>query len=195
MEHEGSGELATADLLRRCSGGDTRAYDTLFAAVYSDLHKRARHMARGAGATLSTTALVHETYLKLVGRDLALNDRAHFFALAARAMRQVLLNAARDSAAQKRGGDQVEATFENAMAVPSNVNDQVDVVALDQALERLAAVDTRLAQVVELHFFAGLGFAEIGEIIGVTERTVARDWRAARAMLQMQLDASKTAGD
>jgi RNA polymerase sigma factor (TIGR02999 family) len=195
MERETGGELATADLLRRCSGGDTSAYDTLFAAVYSDLHKRARHMARGASATLSTTALVHETYLKLVGRDLALNDRAHFFALAARAMRQVLLNAARDSMAQKRGGQQVDATLESALGVHANTGDRIDIVALDQALERLAAVDARLAQVVELHFFAGLGFVEIGEILGVTERTVSRDWRAARAILQMQLDASGNAGD
>jgi RNA polymerase sigma factor (TIGR02999 family) len=189
MEQEGSSELVTADLLRRCSGGDSSAYDVLFAAVYSDLHKRARHMARGAGATLSTTALVHETYLKLIGRDLALNDRAHFFALAARAMRQVLLNAARDSAALKRGGNQVDATLDSALAVQSSEGDHIDVVALDQALERLAVVDARLAQVVELHFFAGLGFAEIGQILGVTERTVSRDWRAARAILQMQLDA------
>ena len=185
----------TADLLRRCSGGDVRAYDTLFAAVYADLHRRARHLPRVAGATLSTTALVHETYLKLAGRNLALNDRAHFFALAARAMRHVLLNAARDALADKRGGGRAEATLDSALAVPSNAGDQVDVVALDQALRQLAAADARLAQVVELHFFAGLGFAEIGELLGLTERTIARDWRAARALLQMQLDAPRAARD
>jgi RNA polymerase sigma factor (TIGR02999 family) len=185
----------TADLLRRCSSGDAGAYDTLFAAVYADLHHRARHLARGASATLSTTALVHETYLKLVGRGLALNDRAHFFALAAGAMRQVLLNAARDALAQKRGGGQIEATFDGALAVPSEAEDQLDVIALDQALQQLAATDARLARVVELHFFAGLGFAEIGELLGLAERTVARDWRAARALLQMQLDAPGPASD
>lgn len=189
MEFEDDGERATAELLKRCSDGDVAAYDTLFAAVYTDLHDRARYLSRGPGATLSTTALVHETYLKLIGRDLALNDRAHFFALAARAMRQVLLNAARDAAAHKRGGGLVDATFESALAVPSDAGDHVDVVALDQALRQLASVDERLAQVVELHFFAGLGFAQIGELLGITERTVARDWRAARAMLQLQLDA------
>lgn len=191
----GSDDQDTGDLLRRCSSGDVRAYDTLFAAVYADLHRRARHLARGAGATLSTTALVHETYLKLAGRNLALNDKAHFFALAARAMRHVLLNAARDSLAQKRGGGQIEATFDSALAVPSDAGDHVDVVALDQALQQLATADARLAQVVELHFFAGLGFAEIGELLGLTERTVARDWRAARALLQMQLDAPRDARD
>ncbi|MEO7063932.1 MAG: ECF-type sigma factor [Dokdonella sp.] len=196
MESDGDGgPLATADLLRRCSSGDGRAYDSLFAAVYADLHRRARQLTRGASATLSTTALVHETYLKLAGRDLALNDKAHFFALAARAMRQVLLNAARDSLAQKRGGGQIEATFDSALAVPSNAGDHVDVVALDQALQQLAAADGRLAQVVELHFFAGLGFAEIGELLGLTERTVGRDWRAARALLQMQLDAPGEGSD
>ncbi|MEO5558192.1 MAG: ECF-type sigma factor [Dokdonella sp.] len=195
MEAEaGGGTLETADLLRRCSSGDVQAYDSLFAAVYEDLHRRARYLARGSGATLSTTALVHETYLKLAGRELALNDKAHFFALAARAMRQVLLNAARDSIAQKRGGGQIEATFDSALVVPSDAGDHVDVVALDQALQKLAAADARLAQVVELHFFAGLGFAEIGELLGLTERTIARDWRAARALLQMQLDAPRDAG-
>ena len=186
---QGGANEDTADLLRRCSGGDVRAYDTLFAAVYADLHRRAGHLTRAAGATLSTTALVHETYLKLAGRNLALNDKAHFFALAARAMRHVLLNAARDSLAQKRGGGQVEATFDSALAVPSDTGEHINVVALDQALQRLAAADARLGQVVELHFFAGLGFAEIGELLGLAERTVARDWRAARALLQMQLDA------
>lgn len=195
MEAEaGGGALETADLLRRCSSGDVQAYDSLFAAVYEDLHRRARYLARGAGATLSTTALVHETYLKLAGRELALNDKAHFFALAARAMRQVLLNAARDSIAQKRGGGQIEATFDSALAVPSDAGDHVDVVALDQALQQLACADARLAQVVELHFFAGLGFAEIGQLLGLTERTIARDWRAARALLQMQLDAPRDVG-
>ena len=181
------GGADTAALLRRCSSGDADAYDTLFAAVYADLHRRARHLARGAGATLSTTALVHETYLKLAGRNLALNDKAHFFALAARAMRHVLLNAARDSLAQKRGGGQVEATFDSALAVPSDTGEHIDVVALDQALKRLAAADARLGQVVELHFFAGLELERIAELLEVSLRTVNRDWRVARAWLQGEL--------
>lgn len=181
-------ELDTADLLRRCSGGDARAYDTLFAAVYADLRRRAHQLARGAGATLSTTALVHETYLKLAGRDLALNDKTHFFALAARAMRQILLNAARDGLAQKRGGGHIVVTLDNALAAPADVGNHFEVVALDQALHGLAVADARLAQIVELHFFAGLGFAEIAELLGRSERTVSRDWRAARALLQLQLE-------
>jgi RNA polymerase sigma factor (TIGR02999 family) len=196
MEADASArELDTADLLRRCSGGDARAYDTLFAAVYADLRRRAHLLARGAGATLSTTALVHETYLKLAGRDLALNDKTHFFALAARAMRQILLNSARDGLAQKRGGSQVTVALDSALAAPSDAGTHVDVVALDQALQGLAAADARLAQVVELHFFAGLRFAEIAEQLGLSERTVTRDWRAARALLQLQLEMSCASDD
>ncbi|WP_395680540.1 ECF-type sigma factor [Dokdonella sp.] len=191
MNPDANGGDETAELLRRCSSGDAQAYDTLFAAIYADLHLRARHLARGAGATLSTTALVHETYLKLAGRGLALNDRAHFFALAAGAMRQVLLNGARDALAQKRGGGMKETTFDGALAVPSEADDRVDMIALDHALQQLAATDARLARVVELHFFAGLGFAEVGELLGLAERTIARDWRAARALLQMQLEAGE----
>ncbi len=185
METEASvGEADTASLLRRCSAGDASAYDALFAAVYDDLHGRARLLARGAGATLSATVLVHEAYLKLSGRGLALNDKAHFFALAARAMRQILLNGARDRAAQKRGGGLVATTLDSALP---GADSGVDVIALDQGLQRLSATDARMAQIVDLHFFAGLGFAEIGELLGVSERTIARDWRAARALLQLQL--------
>lgn len=192
MDPGANGLDETAELLQRCSNGDAQAYDMLFAAIYADLHQRARHLARGAGATLSTTALVHETYLKLAGRGLALNDRAHFFALAAGAMRQVLLNGARDALAQKRGGGMIETTFDGALAVPSEGDDRIDVIALDHALRQLAATDARLARVVELHFFAGLGFAEIGELLGIAERTVARDWRAARALLQLQLETGES---
>ncbi|HSM99646.1 MAG TPA: ECF-type sigma factor, partial [Rudaea sp.] len=94
----------TAALLRACAAGDARAYDVLFASIYDDLRGRAHRLRRAPDSTLSTTVLVHETYLKLAGADVAPNDRLHFFAIAARAMRQILINAARDGAAQKRGG-------------------------------------------------------------------------------------------
>jgi RNA polymerase sigma factor (TIGR02999 family) len=178
--------VVTAELLRRCSAGDTRAYDTLFSSIYEELHRRARRLPRMPGTTLSTTALVHETYLKLAGASIAPSDKIHFFALAARAMRQVLLNAARDRAAQKRGGGQIPATLDSGLVAGESAT--IDLVALDRALENLATSDERLAQVVELHFFGGLEFAEIGQLTGVSERTVARDWRAARAMLLLQLD-------
>lgn len=186
-------ENVTSSLLARCTDGDSAAYDTLFATVYDELMRRASRLARGAGKTLSTTALVHETYLKLAGNGLSLNDEAHFFALAARAMRQVVINAARDRAAQKRGGGLVQATFDSGLAIDAGQN--IDFMALEQAMSALAEADSRLASVVDLHFYAGLGFSEIGRLLGISERTVARDWRAARAMLQASLDGTSPQSD
>ncbi|NCT67114.1 MAG: sigma-70 family RNA polymerase sigma factor [Rhodanobacteraceae bacterium] len=174
----------TAALLRRCSHGDEGAYGELFELVYADLHRRARRWTSGAGATLSTTALVHETFLSLAGARLALNDKAHFFRLAARAMRRVLIDASRRRDARKRGDGQRGLTLETSLVAPGR---DLDLVALDQALERLAASEPRLAQVVELHFYAGLEFAEIAQLMELSERTIARDWRAARALLHLSL--------
>lgn len=179
--------LATVDLTRRCAEGDTAAYDALFSAIYDDLRRRAHHLLHQAqGATLSTTALVHETYLKLAGSQLALQDRAHFFCIASRAMRQVLLNTARDRSAMKRGGDWSRVTL-SALTTGEEV-DLLELLALDKALVVLGNEDARLAQIVELHFFAGLGFAEIAELLALSERTVARDWRAARALLRHHME-------
>ncbi|HMN34661.1 MAG: ECF-type sigma factor [Chiayiivirga sp.] len=179
----------TCELARRCAEGDAAARDRLFAAVYDDLRQRAHRLLRQSeGATLSTTALVHETYLKLAGGRLAPQDRAHFHAIAAAAMRQVLLNAMRDRVAAKRGGGQLCVTLGAAEDVATADPDAAtDLFALDAALTALAREDARLAQVVELHFFAGLGFAEIAELVALSERTVARDWRAARALLRLHM--------
>lgn len=182
-------EGATQALVKRCAAGDAQARDALFAAVYDDLRRRAhRLLQQSSGATLSTTALVHETYLKLAGGRLAPQDRSHFHAIAASAMRQVLLNAVRDRAAAKRGGAQPCVTLGTAESVADGAEDAApDLLALDAALSALARADARLAQVVELHFFAGLGFAEIGELLELSSRTVARDWRAARALLRLYM--------
>ena len=179
----------TLGLVKRCAGGDEAAYNQLFEMIYQDLRRRAHlQLAGRRDGTLSTTLLVHETYLKLAGSRLALNDRAHFFAIAARAMRQILINAARDRAAQKRGGGQQQVTFDqDALAAPELSH---DLLGLDAAMRTLEAGDARLAQVVELHFFAGLDFARIAEMLDLSERTVARDWRAARALLRMHLEQS-----
>ena len=176
-------------LVQRCAGGDEDAYNQLFQAIYEDLRRRAHLQLSGRrDGTMSTTLLVHETYLKLAGTHLTLNDRAHFFAIAARAMRQILINAARDRGAQKRGGDQQQVTFDqDALATPELSH---DLLSLDAAMQALEANDARLAQVVELHFFAGLDFARIAELLELSERTVARDWRAARALLRLHLESS-----
>ena len=178
----------TLSLVQRCASGDEAAYNQLFQAIYQDLRRRAHVQLSGRrDGTMSTTLLVHETYLKLAGTRLSLNDRAHFFAISARAMRQIVINAARDRAAQKRGGDQHQVTFDQeAFAAPELSH---DLLGLDSAMQMLELNDPRLAKVVELHFFAGLDFAEIAEMLGLSERTVARDWRAARALLRLQLEA------
>ncbi|MEO8461326.1 MAG: ECF-type sigma factor [Dokdonella sp.] len=179
---------APSKLLARYAAGDSTAYDALFAAVYDDLMMRARRLSRDAGKTLSTTALVHETYIKLAGRGLSLNDEAHFFALAATAMRQIVINAVRDRGAQKRGGGLIDAPLDSGLMADGGQD--IDFLALEQALQALAEANPRLARVVDLHFYAGLGFGEIGRLLGASERTIARDWRAARALLQLQLDAT-----
>lgn len=177
----------TRGLLQRCADGDQAAHNELFQAIYQDLRRRAHQQLSGRrDGTMSTTLLVHEAYLKLAGTRLSLNDRAHFFAIAARAMRQILINAARDRAAQKRGGDQQQVTFDqDAFAAPELSH---DLLGLEAAMQALEANDARLAQVVELHFFAELDFAQIAELLDLSERTVARDWRAARAMLRLHLE-------
>ncbi len=176
----------TETLLRACAAGDQGAYDYLFASIYADLRRRAGQLARAPDSTLSTTALVHETYLKLAGSNVAPVDRLHFFAIAARAMRQILLNATRDAARQKRGGDWLAITLDDALDLVTI--DCSDRLAVDQALNALADANQRLATVMELHCFAGLDFAAVGELMQTSERTAKRDWRAARALMQKFLD-------
>jgi RNA polymerase sigma factor (TIGR02999 family) len=170
-------------------GLDDPALDQLFGRVYDEL-RRLAHVVRGgrAGDTLNTTALVHEAYLKLASsRTLEVKSRPHFFALAARAMRQILVDAARRQLAQKRGGDAPptvtldESIFQDPLR-PSQL------VALDDALARLDAIDPRRARVVEHRIFAGLTADETAALLGVSRPTVERDWRAARAWLAVELE-------
>ncbi len=174
-------------LLHAASAGDRDAFDAAFASAYRELHALAARV-RGGGAsdTLNASALVHEAYLKLApSADRAWADRRHFFAIAARAMRQVLIGAARERMAGKRGGGDVAVTLdEGAHAAPFQA---AELVALDDALQRLGALNERQARVVELRFFAGLTSEEIGETLGIATPTVQRDWRAARAWLARDL--------
>ncbi len=172
-------------LLQRYAAGDAGAYDQLFGLIHDDLRRRAHRWSSGPNATLSTTALVHETWLKLADTKLSVNDRAHFFRLAARAMRNVLIDAARQRDAQKRGAAQIRETLDGNLPAPVASS---ELFALDRALKSLAVSEPRLSHVVELHFFAGLDFVAIAPLLGLSERTVRRDWRTARALLRSVLD-------
>lgn len=174
-------------LLAAVRSGDEAARDRLFALVYKDLRVIAhRELARRRGATLSTTALVHEAYLKLdrLG-GWSPQDRGHFLALASRAMRQILVDAARARLADKRGGGATRLSLD---AHEIAVDDQAEeLLAVHAALEKLADSEPELARLVEWRFFGGYSVEEIAEARGVSGRTVKRDWRTARAFLYREL--------
>jgi RNA polymerase sigma factor (TIGR02999 family) len=163
--------------------------DALFARVYGALRDLAQIHLRGGGGgrTLSPTVLVHEASMKLLGpaSSGALNDRTHFFAVASRAMRQILLDHARASMARKRGGGAVVVTLDEH--VVAGLAEPADVLALNEALDALAEQSERLARLVEMRFFAGLNDGEIAAVLGISPRTVQRDWRTARAFLSRRL--------
>jgi RNA polymerase sigma factor (TIGR02999 family) len=178
------------DLLARWSGGDEAALEQLMPLVYDELRARAAgYLRRERGArTLQPTALVHEAYLRLVGMDdVAWRDRNHFFALAARAMRRVLVDTARRRDAGKRGGDPERVSIERLEPDTGVEGRWLDVLAADRALVRLEAVAPRQARVVEMRFFAGMEEREIADVLGVSLSTVEREWRAARAYLAREL--------
>jgi RNA polymerase sigma-70 factor, ECF subfamily len=186
---------AVTSLLIAHRGGDPEAYAQLFPLLYDHLrqvaHAQLRREARvrQGSHTLSTTALVHEAWFKLAEPGkLELQDRGHFFGAAARAMRQVLVDHARKVGAAKRGHGAAAVELDAASLA---VEERADVlIALDEALERLAAMSPRLARVVELRFFGGLTEEEVGEVLGVTERTVRRDWVKARGWLHAEIATS-----
>ena len=167
--------------------GDREAFDRLVPMVYDDLRRIARRqLRRGGPQTLNTTGLVHEAYLKLVDpSQVDWQDRGHFLAVSARAMRQVIIGYARKRSAVKRGGGERPVTLDEAQVA---VDEQADrLLALDRALERLGARDPRLARVVECRFFAGLSEEETAQALGVSLRTAQRDWMRARAWLKEEL--------
>ena len=180
-----------ATLLRHWRRGSRDALDSLFPLVYDDLRHKAHRALRGqpSGLTLSTTALVHESYLKLIGSErVSWQDRAHFLALAARAMRFVLVSYARAHGAQKRGGGRTPIDLDEDLALSDDRAEEM--LALDEALERLSALDERLGKTVELRFFGGLTVEEISETLGVSQSTVKLDWQKARAWLYRELSGS-----
>ncbi len=184
----GSEASGITDLLLAWGAGDSNALDALTPLVYNHLHRLARHYMAGErpGQTLQATALVNEAYLRLVDSDrVRWQNRAHFFALAAQLMRRILVDAARARGNQKRGGDLHKTALDEALVISSRPDP--DLVALDDALVDLAAVDPRKAQVVELRFFGGLEEKEIAHVLEISIDTVQRDWKTARAWLRGQL--------
>jgi RNA polymerase sigma factor (TIGR02999 family) len=174
-------------LLRAWRRGDRAAFERLTPLVYDQLRRRARHYLRGERPdhTLRPTALVHEVYLRLVQLDqVDWHDRTHFFALAARQMRRILVDSARARRYQKRGGGAVNVTFTEALAVSRS---NPDLVALDEALDRLALKDERKVRVVELRYFGGLTNEEIAAALGISTDTVTRDWQMAKRWLRREL--------
>jgi RNA polymerase sigma factor (TIGR02999 family) len=182
-------------LLQAWSLGDQQALQQLIPVVYDELRRVAgRHMAgERASHTLQTTALIHEVYVRLVDLDSAsIRNRAHFLAICARLMRNVLVDFARSRKYDKRGGGAVHVELDEALHV-SAMSDP-DLVAVDEALERLAAIDARKSQVVEFRFFGGLSVAETAEALDISPETVMRDWKFAKAWLLRELSPDQTHG-
>jgi RNA polymerase sigma factor (TIGR02999 family) len=204
MNHDGSDQRGfdardvprpqeVTQLLRAWSEGDQQALEKLTPLVYAELHRRAHwQMAHErSGQTLQTTALVNEIYLQLIDlRGVSWRDRAHFFALSSRLIRRVLIDAARAKAAHKRGGGSPHVELDENLLVSQEP--RADVIALDDALIALAAIDERKSQVVELRFFGGLGIEETAEVLKVSPETVKRDWKLAKAWLRRELRNSTT---
>ena len=179
-----TGRAQITDLLLEVRGGDSGARDRLYAAVYDELRRIAHRQLQGERPdhTLGTTGLVHETYMKLVDLDrVEWQDRGHFFRAAARAMRRILVDYARQHLAGKRGGRRERVTLdEETLSLDARAD---ALVAVDEALDRLASLDERASRVVECRFFGGFSEEETAAALGITDRTVRRDWVRAKAWL------------
>jgi RNA polymerase sigma factor (TIGR02999 family) len=171
-------------LLIAWSAGDEGALEKLTPLVYTELHRLAQHYMSGerTGHTLQTSALVNEAYLRLIDwKSVRWQNRAHFFGVCARLMRNILVDYARHRLYQKRGGDLIKVALEEAEGVA--LEGEIDLVALDDALQKLTKIDERKSRVIELRFFGGLSVEETAEVLQVSQETVMRDWRLARAWL------------
>lgn len=178
-------------LLLDLSSGNHAAVDALMPLVYEELQVLARRQLRGerSAHTLNTTALVHEAYLKLIDQQrVSWQNRAHFFAIAAQAMRRILINYAKSRSAEKRGGGQPLATFDERSVMHEARAEEL--IALDEALAELTKLNERQSKVVEYQFFGGLTHEEIAAVLAVSVPTVRRDWRLARAWLSRELVSS-----
>jgi RNA polymerase sigma factor (TIGR02999 family) len=181
-------EHELTQLLRAWSEGDDQALEKLVPLVYTELHRLARHYMAGerAGHTLQTSALVNEAYLRLVNfKNVKWQDRAHFFGVSAGLMRRILVDFARSRRSLKRGGQALTVSLEEGLTVFQGAG--TDLVALDDALKTLAAMDPRRSRVVELRFFGGLSAEETAEVLRVSPETVLHDWKLAKVWLLREL--------
>jgi RNA polymerase sigma-70 factor, ECF subfamily len=175
-------------LLLDWRNGDAAAVDELMPVVYTELRRIAHQYMRrqSAGHSLQTTALVNEAFLKLIDSDrVNWQDRSHFFAICSQLMRRILVDSARRRQSQKRGGDRLQVTLEDEIAAVDER--RADVIALDEALKRLAGLSPRQSQIVELRYFGGLTEEQVAETLDISARTVRRDWNVARAWLYREL--------
>jgi len=183
-------------LLQDWSNGDARALEALMPLVYGELHRLAsRYLSRERpGHTLQSTALVHEAYLRLIGqRDVRWQNRSHFFGVAAQMIRRILVDHARAHQAAKRGAGAVKLSLDEALAASENQPD-LDLLALDDALNRLAEIDPQQGRIVELRYFAGLSIEETAEVLHISPATVKRDWVMAKAWLFREITGAAAAG-
>lgn len=193
MEQIGAESQNITLMLRQWSSGQTEVLDELLPAVYAELHRQARRYMRRERRehTLQTTALINEAYLKLIDQgDKQWESRTHFFAVAAQAMRQVLVDYARVKNRKKRGGDAIRLTLDEVLpgaAGDAPTVETVDLIALDTALERLGEIDAQQVRIVELRYFSGLTLEETAEALQISRATVAREWNFARAWLRREL--------
>jgi RNA polymerase sigma factor (TIGR02999 family) len=191
MTDPNSKKLPVTQLLRQAGGGDRDALNQLYAALYPDLKRvaRARLYQQGRGSGLETTALVHETFLRLVAaKELHIDDRRHFFAYAARSMRHIIIDSARAMLADSRGGGHaLETLGGDASQVAADKSQSTELMRVNDALLALEAVDRTLAEVVEMRYFGGYTDSEIAALLNVSDRTVSRRWEQARAWLYMNM--------
>ena len=187
MQPSASSDQVT-QLLVRWRGGDRKALDALMPLVYAELRRLAHYYLQRERSdhTLQSTALVHEAYMRMLGQKLPdWQNRAHFFGVAARMMRQILVEYARGHQAAKRGGDTYKVSLDEGALVAQKTD--LDVILLDDALQDLAKLDEQQSRIVELRFFAGLSIDDTSEVLGISPATVARDWTTARIWLHREI--------
>lgn len=179
------------ELIQRASGGDRAAADALFAATYPELRRMAHARLRGGardGALLDTGSVVHESYLRFAASgQLRIEDRVHFLRWAGQVMRSVIVDLVRRSQADRRGGDAPHVVLTTRLGLSGRDGGAEEILQVHQALDTLAAADARLAQVVEMRYFGGMTEPEIAQALGLTDRTVRRDWEKARLLLREAL--------